>query len=256
MTESRLVKCSDPECGNEWMSSAKDPRCSDPDEVCGRSRASPVEDTNTKSGDDTVSDTDTTVDTDGDTSGRTPIFETVTKRTGTDPDRPDRRDTADDESDDGDDDDVDPSEFPELDADDVRPFLVFAFGARGTKDSDEPMPGVASNRRGDHWMLREHELDQLATAYARVGNKYAPYLLAEYTVEGMALLATAMIAMPRIQEDRRRAEQREKESIDTKNDAGNVRSDTSTESDQETSTPIEEVAQDDETSGWQAGANA
>jgi len=255
MTESRLVKCSDPECGNEWMSSAKDPRCSDPDEVCGRSRASPVEDTNTKSGDDTVSDTDTTVDTDGDTSGRTPIFETVTKRTGTDPDRPDRRDTADDESDDGDDDDVDPSEFPELEPEDVRPFLVTAFGGPPEK-GDDPIPGYASQQRGEHWAMKDHELDQLSRAYARVGNKYLPYIMAEYTVEGMALFATAMVVMPRIQEDRRRAAKRKKAEKDTRSNAGNVRSDTSTESDQETSTPIEEVAQDDETSGWQAGANA
>lgn len=36
MAEERLVQCLD--CGNQWKSSAENPRCSDPDDECGRSR--------------------------------------------------------------------------------------------------------------------------------------------------------------------------------------------------------------------------
>lgn len=110
--------------------------------------------------------------------------------------------------------------------------------------------------------MRDHELEQLSRAYARVGNKYLPYLLAEYTVEGLALLTTATVIAPRIQEDRRRAQREAARQRDTEANAGNVRSETSrsdssSTTDDETSKEdqLDQLAQTDDSAGWTAGAN-
>lgn len=274
MAESRLVRCNDPDCGHEWESSASDPRCSDPDGICGRSRASPVEsgsstDSDSRDGVETDSDgTDSTDSADGSGSdGWSPIFETSDERTGAGTDAPSAPSIEDDQ----DDDDGESSEsssgpdheIPELDAEDVRPFLVTMFGGPPTSD-DEPIPGFLSQQRGDHWAMRDHELDQLSRAYARVGNKYLPYLLAEYTVEGLALLTTATVIAPRLQEDRRRAEREKKRATDTEANTGNVRSETSRsdsvddveEIDDRVEEELDQLAQaDGDGGGWTAGAN-
>lgn len=269
MAEARLVRCR--ECGHEWESTASDPRCSDPNDECGRARADVVDENadENESPDDTASRTDSTDSPDdSDSDGWSPIFETSDERTGagdtadapsieTDDDADDGESSS--ESSDGPD-----AEIPELDAEDVRPFLVTMFGGPPTSD-DEPIPGFMSQQRGEHWAMRDHELDQLSRAYARVGNKYLPYLLAEYTVEGLALLTTATVVAPRLQEDRRRAEREKKRQRDTGRDAGNVRSETSSSSSNDSATedveddPVEDqldqLAQADGDSGWTAGAN-
>ncbi len=268
MSESRLVRCNDPECGHEWESSADDPRCSDPDGICGRSRASPVESaesadaSGSESGDGVetgTSGTDSGTDSTDDSSGF--FFETSEERTGVTDDAPASPSIADDgdeESDEEEDDGPD-AEIPELDAEDVRPFLVTMFGGPPTPDDDEAIPGYMSQQRGEHWAMREHELQQLSRAYARVGNKYLPYLLAEYTVEGLALLTTATVVAPRLQEDRRRAEREKKRQTDTEPNAADVRSDTSASdaTDDDVAEEIEELAQNDSGGdGWTAGARA
>jgi len=275
MAESRLVRCNDPDCGHEWESSASDPRCSDPDGICGRSRASPVESAesgDTGSPDAVETDADSTDGTDDssgtDSDGWSPIFETSDERTGVGADAPSAPSIEDGDEDTDDGESWESSsgpehEIPELDAEDVRPFLVTMFGGPPTSD-DEPIPGFLSQQRGEHWAMRDHELDQLSRAYARVGNKYLPYLLAEYTVEGLALLTTATVVAPRLQEDRRRAEREKKRQRDTEANTGNVRSETSrsdssnaTDDDVEDAVEdqLDQLAQTDGEAGWTAGAN-
>lgn len=266
MADGRLVRCR--ECGHEWTSTADDPRCSDPNDECGRARADVVDENadSNESPDDTASRTDSTDSPDdSDSDGWTPIFETKDERTGSgdvaDAPSIETDDDGDDDGESSSDDDGPDAEIPELDAEDVRPFLVTMFGGP-PESGDEPIPGYMSQQRGRHWAMRDHELNQLSRAYARVGNKYLPYLLQEYTVEGLALITTATVIAPRLQEDRRRAEREEKRARDTEANTGNVRSDT-TGSDSSTTSdaddPVEDqldqLAQADDGDGWKAGAN-
>lgn len=268
MAEARLVRCR--ECGHEWESTADDPRCSDPNDECGRARADVVEETSdSDSGDDTESGTDGTDSTDdGSDSGRSLFFETSDERTGVGDDAPERPtlDDGDDSDEESDDDDGPDAEIPELEPEDVRPFLVTIFGGPPQSGDDDAIPGYMSMNRGEHWEMRDHELDQLSRAYARVGNKYLPYLLSEYTVEGLALLTTVTVVAPRLQEDRRRAEQEAKRQRDTEPNTGNVRSETSGSDDSTTSAStvdgddsvedqLDQLTQADGDAGWTAGAN-
>lgn len=217
MQESRRVECKDPDCGYTWESTADDPRCPDPDSICGRSRAREVGDPDADAdgdldeGEESVPDTSEETDEERGLSFLTREVRTDAGGESQSPPSRDRGDT-DDESDadaDGDDSDEDDEEIelPELEAEDIRPMFEFAFGAQdGTENSADPVDGFLSRSRGAHWRMKDRELDQLSRAWARVGNKYAPYLLAEYSVEGMALITTAMIVMPRVQEDKRREE--------------------------------------------------
>lgn len=265
MTDARRVRCDDPDCGHEWESSATDPRCSDPDGICGRSRASPIEDdADTSADDDTQDGGDTVRDADDDGDTWDPLFETTSERTGVGADAPDAPavDTDDDgESDDGGggDPDTDDVEIPDLDPEDVRPFLVTIFGGPPT-DGDEPIPGFASQQRGEHWQMRDHELQQLSRAYARVGNKYLPYLMAEHAVEGLALLTTITIVAPRLQEDRRQEKKREARERDTDAGAGSVRSDTSDDDvggdvEEPEPEPVETATVSSGESAWTAGGS-
>jgi len=266
MSEKRLVRCNDPDCGYEWKSSASDPRCSDPHDICGRSRASPVEsgqDTSTESQDNTASGTDTRTESSDSADGQSddgswsPLFDTKEERTGAADDAPEPPSIG---QDDGDSADDEPShEIPDLEPEDVRPFLVTAFGGPPT-EGDEKIPGFASQQRGEHWALREHEISQLSRAYARVGNKYLPYIMAEYTVEGLALMTTAMIMAPRLQEDRRQKEMAKKRAKDTDVPEDAVRSDHEAEDsdDEQIDERINDLAESTPAGedAWIAGANA
>lgn len=260
MPDSRLVRCKDPDCAYEWESSARDPRCSDPDDICGRSRAEPVADLDGSTpqasdgghGDGSTASTDASDDDDG----WTPLFSSrdASDDSADDPPDPPSLGTDDDG---GDDDrgsagpgmDDIPEEMPDLDADDVRPFLVSVFGGP-PQAGDQPTDGMLSTSRGEHWRLKDHELDNLGKAYAKVGNKYLPYMVGNYTVEFMALFATATVCMPRLQEDRRQAKENDEPNVDP--EEGGPRNEQEEEETEPASVDIERS----DTEAWTAGAKA
>ena len=223
-----LVECQ--ECGYQWDSSAKIPRCtqdgcgsrnveeieeeSEPDEQADHDPAEQAgkndlarDDTpgTTTESDDEPDDGD-----DGDdSSGYTPMFETSKQRTDASPglsgsassssdddqaggDGRDRDDEQDDEPD-----DAEPE--IEIDADTLEPAIDATFT-------------VLDGRMVTDWSLEEEETQKLAAGWAPVANKWAPQLLANHGVEAVAVLTTFAILGPRLSaEQQARQEQQERE---------------------------------------------
>lgn len=222
MGESELVRCLD--CGHEWECSAQYPQCSDPDDECGRSRnVEPVSELERDASARTA-DTGSPSERDGEPSGDShaqperdsewsPLFDA--QETETEPvedmsmseppeiddyggaDEPDGmgRETPEETA------EATAEQIPELEAEDIELFVKTPFD-------------MAATTRGDHWELGDDELDQLSHAYARVGNKYAPYLLKEHAPEAMAAVTTMAVVGPRMAEDKRQQEEQESEERD------------------------------------------
>jgi len=218
-------------CGHTWDSSAKKPRCKcdsyDVEEIGESSPESgeEIEESSASSSKETEpSSGSSSEESDGFSLG---LFETQDESTGESEVAPpeiggdsESSEESSGESEEGD--EPDP-EIPELDPEDICPMFELAFGEEDPADYDEPQDGILSRKQGAHYRMREHELDRLSKSWCRVANKYAPYLLAEYTVEGMAIMTTAMIMMPRIREDQRRKERREAARTDDSAGAGEER---------------------------------
>jgi len=78
---------------------------------------------------------------------------------------------------------------PSLNAEDLQPIIDSSFDA-------------VADRRGEHWKLSDDESERMADAYAALGQKYVPYMLAEHTVELTAVVVTGTIVLPRLQTDK------------------------------------------------------
>jgi len=228
------VECQ--ECGHSWDSSAKKPRCKcdsydvietgDPEpEESGEEIESPTEST----GESSESSSKETAPSGGSSSGESDgfslgLFETREESGEEIAEEPPEISTGSEESSEETDGDDEPDpEIPELDAEDIRPFFELAFGEEDPEEYDEPQDGILSRRQGSHYRMKEYELDRLSKSWSRVANKYAPYMMAEYTIEGMAIMTTAMIMMPRIREDQRRRERAEKSATDDSSGAARER---------------------------------
>jgi hypothetical protein len=227
------VECQD--CGHSWDSSAKKPRCKcdsyDVVEIGEESPEESGESTEEISNDspESSNETEPSGDSGSEESGGLSLglFETEENDTGDVADDPPELGGGEEsseesgESTEGDDDPD--AEIPELDPEDIRPFFELAFGEQDPEEYDQPQDGILSRRQGEHYRMKEYELDRLSKSWSRVANKYAPYLMAEYTVEGMAVMTTAMIMMPRIREDQRRKERAERAATDDSSGAAEER---------------------------------
>ena len=240
-----MVKVECGSCGHTWDSSAKKPRCKcdsyDVTEIGEESSPESGEEIEESTGTDREEiesgsrATEPASDSSSEESGgfSLGLFETEEESGGEIEEAPPEiggtsessEESSEEEEGDG---EPDP-EIPELDPEDIRPMFELAFGEEDPADYDEPQDGILSRKQGGHYRMREHELDRLSKSWCRVANKYAPYLMAEYTVEGMAIMTTAMIMMPRIREDQRRKERREAAARDDRAGAATERTETSTE---------------------------
>jgi hypothetical protein len=220
MTEERTVECLD--CGHTWDSTAENPRCSKAE--CGRSRnVEPVgqeseepepEEPEPEESEPEESESD-------DSGGYSPAFEAASADMSGDK-RPPGADPSDVEeaipgAEDGESDSeeseesqLDEGDIPELDPEQLAPAIEATFGAVATT-------------RGEYWRLDEEERDKLAEAWTPVLNHYAPVMVRQHSVVAVALITSAGIVLPRLNEDRERQKRREKEQVDTESNAGNVR---------------------------------
>lgn len=197
MAKSRKVRCN--ECGHEWDCSAKYPQCSDPNDVCGRSRDITVlEEPDPDAGESREPEPEPAQSespAEGDSRARAPFFSG--ENVEADPERDmslgDGPEITPAESSDSDGQD-DSEELPDLDAYDIELFIKTPFD-------------MLARQRGDHWALTDGEQKQLGEAWSRVANKYAPAIMAEHMVEAMAVVTTISVVAPRLQEDKQRREQ-------------------------------------------------
>lgn len=205
MSDGTLVECL--ECGHEWETVAEYPQCSDPEDICGRSRnVEPVNDTNAEGG--PPSERDTSPSGDSQTEGEwSPLFDA--ENTDTEPvedmslsEKPELEDHPELSDDDGESPEFEQGpELPDLEPEDIELFVKTPFD-------------MAAKSRGEHWELGDDELSQLSHAYAKVGNKYAPYLMAEHAPEVMATITTVAVIGPRVATDRQEAKEEEKGQTD------------------------------------------
>lgn len=184
--DKRLVECQD--CAYQWESTAEHPRC--PKAECGRSRdVEPVDQDDSADSADSADSSDNDDNEDG---GYTPAFTTETVEKETDQ-RPPIPEEPIDQDDDQDGDRDEPAEATpadlELDAETLEPALETTFV-------------MIANRRGPHWELENGESEHLADAWTPVLNHYAPSVVREHTVVGVAVLSTFAIVAPRMAEDR------------------------------------------------------
>lgn len=206
MSDSTEVECQ--ECGHTWESVADYPQCSDPNDTCGRSRnVEPVSNANDTGG--ASSERDGPPSGDSQSEGEwSPLFDAEQTETepvedmsfSEKPELEEHPDMGESESDESPDFEQDP-ELPELEADDIELFVKTPFD-------------IASRTRGDHWELSDDELTQLSHAYAKVGNKYAPYLMKEHAPEVMAMMTTAAVVGPRVATDRAEKKKEKAEQTD------------------------------------------
>lgn len=235
MASERLVECQD--CGNRWESTADSPRCSKSD--CGRSRnvepvADDLDDEDDEQDEDEAhgeahteapveDEQDTEQDTEQDSGGYTPAFEaaqvrkdaerqTPTSTSDEDTDESTDEQDAEDSTDDSTDEQPEgEGEIPDIDPEQLKPALDATFSM------------VAVNR-GDHWRLDDEEAEKLAEGWCPVINHYAPHFLKEHTTVGAAAIITFSVLGPRLAEDRRLAEQAEREAeAEETEQAGTVR---------------------------------
>lgn len=197
------VECND--CGRTWdYTGSGKPRCTNTE--CRSRDVDEIDDTSDTSNsndptNETATDGGPDPDDGDDADGFVPAFERGGDDAGTvDDSGPVRLEEpeigggeADDEDadpggsdgDDGDDGPEPGAEIPEIEPEELKPALELTFS-------------YVANRRGQHWTLRDEEAENLSVAYARVANKYAPYLLQEYTIETYALFATVTVCAPRL----------------------------------------------------------
>lgn len=232
MTEKRTVECQD--CGYRWESSATNPRCSKSD--CGRSRNveavdgdrddDPDESTSSVDSDELTEttqvedDDDLEDDVDDGGGGFTASFESIDQRTETDDADLDLdalgstsqedEDDADQEASD-DEQGAEPAEdVPELDPEQLEAAFSLTFDV------------VDQQQRAD-WTLDDDEAAKLGKAWAPVANEYMPYMLAEHTEIGIAVVCTASIVMPRLARERTLADREEQEAREAANGEAEIR---------------------------------
>jgi len=218
MSDGTPVRCLD--CGHEWETVADYPQCSDPDDECGRSRnVEPIAELEgEQSGEHPhagMSERDPAPSGDsheqsGQDSDWSPLFDAQESETEPVEDMsmseaPEIEGMADPEA--GPDETADPTEsadvdLPELEPEDIELFVKTPFD-------------MAAKSRGEHWELGDDELTQLSHAYARVGNKYAPYVMKEHAPEAMAAITTVAVVGPRVAEDKAQEKEQEKAEKDT-----------------------------------------
>ena len=208
MSEARQVRCLD--CGHEWSCKAQYPQCSDPNDECGRSRnVEPVSELESDSG--SVSERDPEPSGDSGSEGEwSPLFETQESETepvedmsisdppeveglGASEPEPSADESATQQA---------AEQVPELEPEDIELFVKTPFD-------------MAAKSRGEHWELGEDETQQLSVAYAKLGNKYMPYMLAEHAPEVMAGITTVAVIGPRLAEDKNQAEDEKEPEADT-----------------------------------------
>lgn len=193
MSEKAEYRCQ--ECGHTFKSKQDYPQCADPNDECGRSRnVEEVTDEPEPEPEPDASDEpepEPEPESDGDDSGEwTPMFEaeTVQKEPAGDMDMSGISGDSDGDSEETEGVEMEPP-TPTLEGEDIEPIISSTFS-------------MVATRRGEHWELSDSEADKMADAYARLGQKYLPYLLAEHSVEITAIIVTGTIVLPRLKTDK------------------------------------------------------
>lgn len=278
MVEKRLVECQD--CGYRWESTAESPRCAKAE--CGRSRhVEPVHDRDETTDEDDEDarpapsaemdaepaepiedDEDDEQDDEQADEGYTPAFTSSSVRKDSEPEEPEpieadedgdreqsrsrsRSEPDRDEADDRDEQEPEPAEAEprpaeiELDPETLEPAIDTTFQ-------------IAANRRGPHWELEDDEAGLLADSWCPVLNHYAPAMMREHTIVGVALLATYSVVGPKLSEDRKLREIEEADREDTE-PTNSLREPVIEDADEEPAERIEETPSDPERNGAVGG---
>lgn len=267
MTEQRKVRCLD--CGYEWSSSASDPRCSKSD--CGRSRnVEPVEQADDdpdpevedenepepEEVEDEVEQVEETVDDDpteetDDSEGYEPMFKSRKETVGSSSERPESSgdpEVEDDDEEQSDEDDDEQSDDPDEDLPEVNPEELAVIWQTSLS--------VVDSRMLTDWTIDDDEAEQLGEAWTPVANKYLPYLLKQYTVEGAAVIATLGVLSPKLKAERDARQQAEQEENATDATGGEVREVEVEETDDAPDWSVEDAVEQDAQADDQLGAYA